>query len=160
MLAFIPQAYASTHFPVFLYLASHILRNCGTHGAPLQQEVAAAVLPMLTHACSRLTTLQECNNRPNDTDDLFLTAFKGLSHTPHLFLHPHLLPALLATALPALLVQQRDAFRSVQSFVWRLFDPQTLASAPNREEAQALLHVRCFLAGLLACMSANWGLVQ
>ena len=150
MLAFIPEAYASTHFPVFLYLSSHILRNCGTPGSPHQAAVADATLPMLTHACSRLKTLEDCNNRPNDTDDLFLTAFKGLQHTPHLFLHEQLLPALLQTALPALLVQQRDAFRSVQSFLWRLFDPHTLTGAPQREATQALLHVRpsCLHAGV------------
>jgi hypothetical protein len=143
ILDFIPQAYATTHFPVFLYLSSHILRNCGTPDSPHQERVAAATLPMIHHACSRLTSLAECNDRPNDTDDLFLTAFKGLLHTPHIFLHQQLLPALVATALPALLVQQPDAFKSVQSFLWRLFDPMTLERAPHPAETQAVLQVCC-----------------
>ena len=141
ILGFIPQAYAQTHFPVFLYLSSHILRHCGTPDSPHQQQVAEATLPMILHACSRLKTLADCNERPNDCDDLFLTAFKGLLHTPHIFLHRQILPALVEAALPALLVQQPDAFKSVQSFLWRLFDPATLARAPDQQETQQVLQV-------------------
>ena len=142
ILDFIPKAYAQTNFPVFLYLSSHILRNCGTPESPHQQDVAKATIPMILHACSRLETLADCNARPNDCDDLFLTAFKGLLHTPHIFLHQQVLPALVKAALPALLVQQPDAFKSVQSFLWRLFDPAMLERAPSREETQKILQVR------------------
>ena len=156
ILEFIPQAYAQTHFPVFLYLSSHILRHCGTPDAPHHQQVAQATIPMVLHACERLASLHDCNERPNDCDDLFLTAFKGLLHTPHVFLHQQVLPALVGAALPAVLVQQPDAFKSVQSFLWRLFDPTTLERAPQRDETQQLLQVcRQGAPTLLLCLWAK-----
>jgi hypothetical protein len=106
---------------------------------------------MITLACSRLSSLAVCNQLPNDTDDLFLMAFKGLLHTPHVFLEREVLMALVATALRAMLVQQPDAFKSVQSFLWRLFDVRTLEKSHDRMGTQALLQVRMLMPCSLTC---------
>jgi hypothetical protein len=142
ILDFIPQAFSQTHFPVYLYLASHVLRTCGTAESPHWEIVATKIKPMITLACSRLSSLAVCNKLPNDTDDLFLMAFKGLLHTPHVFLEREVLTALVAASLRAMLVQQPDAFKSVQSFLWRLFDVRTLEKCHDRMGTQALLQVR------------------
>ena len=142
ILDFIPRAFHQTHFPVYLYLASHVLRTCGTAESTHRAEVAAKITPMITHACAHLSSLAACNQRPNDTDDLFLMAFKGLLHTPHVFLERGVLSALVEASLRAMLVQQPDAFKSVQSFLWRLFDTRTLDKSPDRAQTQAILQVR------------------
>lgn len=75
-------------------------------------------------------------------DDLFLMAYKGLVHAPSLFLGQAVLSNLLRVAAVGMLVQHQHAFQSIQSFMWRLLDAQTLSSAPNREQTQAILQVR------------------
>lgn len=135
----LPQAYEQSHFSGYLYLASHIVRACGTEGSPHQPIVANTVTPMIQEACSKLASLGACNRCPHDMDDLFLMAYKGLVHAPSLFLGQAVLSNLLRVAAVGMLVQHQHAFQSIQSFMWRLLDAQTLSSAPNREQTQAIL---------------------
>lgn len=141
----LPKAYEQSHFSGYLYLASHIVRACGTEGSPHRPMVASAVTPMIQEACSRLATLGACNRRPHDTDDLFLMAYKGLAHSPSLFLGQAVLSNLLRVAAVGMLVQHQHAFQSIQSFMYRLLDVQTLSTAPERDQTQTMLKVRLLL---------------
>ena len=106
---------------------------------------------MIQEACGRLASLAACNQSPHDADDLFLMAYKGVSHAPSLFLDRGLLEGLLRVAAVGLLVHHQDAFRSIQSFLFRLLDVQTLACAPDQQAAQVLLQV-CFLSLFAGCL--------
>lgn len=141
----LPKAYEQSHFSGYLYLASHIVRAVGTEGSPHRPMVASAVTPMIQEACSRLATLGACNRRPHDTDDLFLMAYKGLAHAPSLFLGQAVLSNLLRVAAVGMLVQHQHAFQSIQSFMYRLLDVQTLSMAPERDQTQAMLKVCCLV---------------
>jgi transportin-3 len=141
ILDFLPRAYRSSHSSGYLYLASHVVRACGTEQSPHRVAVAAAVAPMIRDACSRLNTLDACNRCPHDADDLFLMTYKGLTQAPSLFLEESLLSELLRISATGLLVQHHDAFRSIQSFIWRLLDLQTLEAAPDRSRTIELLQV-------------------
>lgn len=145
ILSTVPQAYTRTHFSAYLYLASHVVRSCGTENSPHRIAVAQAATPMIQEACGRLASLAACNQSPHDADDLFLMAYKGLSHAPSLFLDRGLLEGLLRVAAVGLLVQHQDAFRSIQSFLFRLLDVQTLSCAPDQQASQVMLQV-CFSA--------------
>jgi hypothetical protein len=142
ILAYLPEAYRQSHFSGYLYLASHVVRSCGSEQSPHRAQVALAVMPMIQDACSRIASLTACNQSPHDADDLFLMAYKGLLHAPSLFLERALLEQLLQVAAVGLLVQHQDAFRSIQSFLFRLLDAQTIACAPDRQATQAMLQVR------------------
>lgn len=141
ILTTVPQAYTHTHFSAYLYLASHVVRACGTEASPHRLMVAQSVTPMIQEACGRLASLSACNQSPHDADDLFLMAYKGLSHAPSLFLDRDLLEGLLRVAAVGLLVQHQDAFRSIQSFLFRLLDVQTLSCAPDQRATQVMLQV-------------------
>lgn len=64
---------------------------------------------LVLEACSTLTTLSQCDDAPDTTDDTFLLAASGLQQCPAIVLQPQVLPSLLASAAAGALVQHRSA---------------------------------------------------
>uniref|UniRef100_A0A383V7P9 Importin N-terminal domain-containing protein n=1 Tax=Tetradesmus obliquus TaxID=3088 RepID=A0A383V7P9_TETOB len=141
LLETLPGRFQQTRHPAFMYVVSELLKIfCAETAAD------GSMRPILTaligSSCAGLTTLQAMDDQPDLVDDTFLLAGRAAAYCPRLLLVPQLLPQLLDTALLGVLVQHREACRSVLSFLSRLFDPASaltsLQDHPGLDQAASV----------------------
>ncbi|KAF6259150.1 armadillo-type protein [Scenedesmus sp. NREL 46B-D3] len=141
LLETLPGRFQQTRHPAFMYVVSELLKIFCTETA-----ADGSMRPILTalvgSSCQGLATLQAMDDQPDLVDDTFLLAGRAAAYCPRLLLVPQLLPQLLDTALLGVLVQHREACRSVLSFLSRLFDPSSalasLQEHPGLDQAASV----------------------
>ncbi|GJP44351.1 hypothetical protein CLOM_g3730 [Closterium sp. NIES-68] len=123
--------------PCLLYVASEIIKVFGSDAncaAYLQQLIAV----LFARTTASLQSLDDFTLKPDVADDCFLLASRCMRYCGHLFVPTPAFLAVLDSALAGLLVQHREACKSVLSFLKDVFDfPLSERGRPFRATIEA-----------------------
>ncbi|CAI5502615.1 unnamed protein product [Closterium sp. Naga37s-1] len=128
--------------PCLLYVASEIIKVFGSDvncAAYLQQLIAV----LFARTTASLQSLDDFTLKPDVADDCFLLASRCMRYCGHLFVPTPAFLAVLDSALAGLLVQHREACKSVLSFLKDVLDfPFSERGRPFRANIEAAVGPR------------------